>query len=96
MTGGTGTLSMTLGGTAIVCCVHDREKRQIRSEAAVAELGALVGVAYRPEHHKLFDCACCENLFVDEDDEPKFCYRCRGPLVHALGGPLPEPTGVIE
>jgi hypothetical protein len=91
-----GTIKATISGTAVVCCVHDREKRQIRTEAAIAELGTLVGVAYNAKQHKIHECACCENLFVDESDEPKFCHRCRGPLVHALGGPLPEPTGVFD
>lgn len=90
-----GSIAVELGGTAVVCCVHDREKRQIRTEAAVAELGSLVGVAYNRQQHKMFECACCENLFVGDDDEPKFCHACRGSLVHPLGGPLPDPTGAL-
>lgn len=85
-----------LGGVAVVCCVHDREKRQVRSERQVAELGALVGQRYDPKQHKLHLCACCENLFVDPGDEPRFCSTCQRPLVHQLGGPLPEAKGVVD
>jgi len=91
-----GTIKATLSGVAVVCCVHDREKRQVRTEAQVAELGREVGVEYDPRQHKLFDCACCQNLFVANDDEPKFCHVCRGAPVHALAGPPAEPTGVIS
>ena len=90
-----GQLRATVSGIAIVCCVHDREKRQIKTEAQVSELGKLVGRIYDPVQNKLFVCACCENLFVAHDDQPKFCHQCNQPLVHPLGGPLPEPTGVI-
>ena len=86
-------IKATLGGVAVVCCLHDREKRQIRSEAAVAELGRSLGQTYDPTQHRLFECACCENLFVGEDDEPKFCYACRGRKVYPPAGPLPQATG---
>ena len=92
----TRTVRPTISGTAVVCCVHDREKRQVRMEAQVAELGRLIGQAYNPRQHKLHLCACCENLFVDPSDEPRFCSSCRpSRLVHPLGGHLPEPKGVI-
>ena len=84
-----------LGGTAVVCCVHDREKRKVVTEAQVAALGLEVGMLYDPTRHKLHRCACCENLFVDPSDEPRYCSTCQGPLKHALGGPLPEPVGVV-
>lgn len=90
-----GQLKATLSGVAVVCCIHDREKRQVTTEAHVAELGKLVGAVYDPVQHKLAHCPCCDNLFVQYDDEPKFCHVCRQSLVHPLGGPLPEPTGVI-
>ena len=86
---------MVLGGSAIVCCVHDRQKRQVVTEAQVAALGLDVGLLYDPRQHKLHKCACCGNLFVDPTDTPRFCRECQGPLVHALGGPLPIPTGVV-
>lgn len=84
-----------MGGTAVVCCVHDREKRQVVTERQVAELGLEVGMLYDPKQHKLHMCACCSNLFVDPSDEPRYCSSCQAPLVHALGGPLAEPLGVV-
>ena len=86
----------TMGGTAKIYCVHDRGKDEITTEAQVAELGLEVGVVYDPKIHKLFKCTCCRNLFFDISDEPKFCSVCSGRLVHGLGGPLPEPGGVIS
>lgn len=88
-------LHVSLGGTATVCCVHDREKRQVVTEAQVAKLGLDVGVVYDARQHKLHRCACCENLFVDPSDEPRFCSTCLRPAAHPLGGPLPEPIGVV-
>jgi hypothetical protein len=85
----------TLSGVAVVCCPHDREKRQITTEAQVADLAKEVGKVYDPAQHKLFNCSCCQNLFVDPGDEPLRCHACRQPNVHPLGGPLPEPTGRI-
>ena len=88
-------VGVALGGTAVVCCVHDREKRRVVTEAQVAALGLEVGQVYDRRQHKLHSCACCGNLFVDPTDTPRFCSACQGPLVHPLGGPLPEPTGVV-
>jgi hypothetical protein len=85
----------TVSGVAVVCCVHDREKRQVRTEAHVAALGLSVGQVYDPRQHKIHECSCCQNLFVDPSDEPRLCTVCLGPLKHALGGPLPEPKGVV-
>lgn len=87
------TLRPTLGGVAIVCCPHDREKRQITTESQVAELGLAVGQTFDPKQHRVFSCACCSNLFVDPGDVPLYCHACRGSAVHPLGGPLAEPTG---
>jgi hypothetical protein len=84
-----------LSGTATVVCVHDREKRKVVTERQVAELGLTVGQIYNPRQHKTHLCACCQNLFVDVSDTPRFCSTCQRPLVHTLGGPLPEPEGVI-
>lgn len=86
---------VVLGGSAAVHCVHDRRKRSVTTEAQVAELGLEVGQIYDPAQHKLHRCACCDNLFVDPTDVPRFCSTCQGPLQHALGGPLPDPVGVI-
>lgn len=88
-------LRVALGGTAVVCCVHDRRKRQVVTEAQVAALGLEVGMVYDPRQHKLHRCACCDNLFVDPADTPRFCKDCQGPLAHQLGGPLPQPVGVV-
>lgn len=73
---------LTLGMTAIVCCVHDREKRQI------------VELEFDITETKVHLCSCCENLFLEVSDEPMFCPTCRRPPKHLLGGPLPEPHGV--
>lgn len=86
---------LVLAGTSQVCCVHDREKRQVTTEAQVAELGLEVGIIYDPRIHKLQSCACCDNLFFDPSDEPRYCAVCLRPNVHPLGGPLNEPEGVI-
>ena len=84
-----------LSGTVVVCCVHDREKRVITDEAEVVELGLAVGQLYDRAQHKIHLCACCENLFVDPTDIPRFCSWCsRENQVHPLGGPLPDPKGV--
>lgn len=88
-------VTIELGGKAVVCCVHDRVKRQVVTEAQVAALGLEAGQLYDSRQHKLHLCACCENLFVDPSDEPRFCSTCLSPLVHALGGPLPAPKGVV-
>lgn len=92
---GGGAVRAVLGGTAVVCCVHDREKRKVVTEAHVAALGLAVGQLYDPKQHKLYRCACCENLFVDPSDEPRYCSTCARAPVHALGGPLPNPEGAI-
>jgi len=79
-----------------VCCPHDRKKREVTTEAEVASLGLLVGILYDPKIHRLQECACCENLFFDISDEPRYCSLCQKPPVYALGGPLAEPEGVIS
>jgi hypothetical protein len=89
------SLRLSVSGVAVVCCPHDREKRQVRTEAAVVELGARVGQVYDAALHRLCLCACCENLFVSLTDEPRFCAACERPNVHALGGDLPEPIGEV-
>jgi hypothetical protein len=93
--GGT-AVRLVLSGTSAVHCVHDREKRVVKTEEDVARLGPLVGLVYDPKQHKTHRCACCDNLFVDPSDEPRYCSVCQGPLVHALGGPLAPPIGVVD
>jgi hypothetical protein len=94
-TGG-GALRVSLGGTAAIYCVHDREKRLVRTEDEVARLGLEVGIVYDRNVHRLFDCSCCENLFWDAGEEARFCHACRGPTLHLPGGALPEPRGRID
>ncbi len=91
-----GALQVVLGGQAVVCCVHDRQKRQVRTVAQLVALGLDVGQVFDPQQHKIHRCGCCENLFVDPADTPRFCSVCMGGNVHAIGGPLPEPIGVVD
>lgn len=89
-------LRIVLSGKAVICCPHDREKRQVTTDAQVVALGIRAGQVYDPRIHKIHRCACCGNLFVDTTDIPRFCRVCESPLVHALGGPLPDPIGVTK
>lgn len=95
MASAAGSLKITLGGTAVVCCVHDRVKREVTTEEQVMKLLNYVGFQLKKGVHHMFTCSCCENLFVDEGTEPRFCSDCRVTPIHALGGPLPEPKGVV-
>jgi hypothetical protein len=92
---GEGALRVSLGGKAEVCCVHNREKRQVTTEERLMELADIVNFRLKKGVHFIFNCTCCDNLFVDEGTEPRYCVLCRGPLVHPLGGPLKEPEGVV-
>jgi hypothetical protein len=85
-----------LGGKAKVFCIHDREKRLVTTERQVAELGLAIGVIYDARLHKLQRCACCDNLFFDPSDEPRYCSVCKKVPVHAQGGPLALPRGVVD
>ena len=88
------SVRIELGGTASVYCIHDRKKRVVVTETQVAAIGRSIGVRYDSRIHRLFRCACCENLFFDIDDEPRYCHGCRPTRqVHPLGGPLSTPTG---
>lgn len=87
----TASLKITLGGKANVHCVHDREKRQVVTEEQVVLLGLEIGVVFQKGIHHIFHCPCCDNLFVDDGAGARYCSDCRGPIVHALGGPLPDP-----
>jgi hypothetical protein len=85
-----------LGGQAVVCCVHDREKRKVMMEQHVSELGLAAGIVYDRRQHRIHRCACCDNLFVDPSDEPRYCSTCSRPPAFALGGPLATPTGPTD
>ena len=71
------------GGTAVICCVHNRVKRQVTDMLFDAALT------------KIHLCSCCENVFTERTDTPVFCRTCRGDAVYELGGPLPDPTGAL-
>ena len=86
---------VALSGTAVVVCVHGREKREVTTEAEVAEVGLVLGIVYNPKQHKIHKCACCENLFVDPTDIPRYCRPCQRAAVHPIGGPMPEPIGEV-
>lgn len=86
-------IHVAASGVAAVYCVHDRPKRQVTTEAQVVALGLEVGQVYDPKQHRLWLCACCENLFVDPSDEPRYCRTCQRPNVHPLNGDLPAPNG---
>lgn len=88
-------LKIVLSGKAEVFCVHDRKKREVVTEEHVMELAKAIDFQIRPGIHFMFKCSCCENLFVDEGTEPRYCLTCRRDPVHGLGGPLPEPEGVV-
>jgi hypothetical protein len=74
---------ITMGGTAVVCCVHNREKRQVTD------------LPFNGNTHKPHLCACCENLFLRTDDVPHYCEQCGGRPFYPLGGPLPDPIGEV-
>jgi hypothetical protein len=74
---------MSVGGTAVVCCVHNREKRQVTD------------LAFDGRTHKPHMCACCENLFLRTDDVPHYCDQCGGKPFYRLAAPLPDPIGEV-
>lgn len=92
--GSTG-LRVVLSGKATVHCVHDRIKRQVVTEEQVAAFGLEYGIIFNSKLHHVHRCSCCDNLFVATTVEPRYCDDCLKPLVHALGGALPEPEGVV-
>lgn len=78
-----------------MCCVHDREKRQVTTERQVAELAVRAGV--KPGFYKIHRCACCDNLFGDQTDIPRYCHTCRpSRQVHQLAAALNDPIGVVD
>lgn len=78
-------------------CIHDREKRKVVTEAQVAAIGLSVGVVYDPRQHRIHRCSCCDNLFVDPSDEPKWCHQCSPfAVIHAPAGPVTDPIGPVD
>lgn len=63
-------------GKAVVCCVHDRQKRVVVDPDQILYLGNILGVVYNPKHHKLVVCGCCQNLYVSPTDVPGLCPIC--------------------
>jgi hypothetical protein len=87
-------IQLVLGGVAVVCCVHDRQKRQVRNPDDYMRLlvhgRRLVGAT------KFQTCGCCENVFVALSDIPQLCHQCNGSLRHKPGGPISDPIeGVL-
>lgn len=87
---------IALGGKAVVCCVHDRQKRQVTTEEQVIDLGTQVGIMFKKGIHHVHNCPCCDNLFVADGTTARYCTICTRAPVHALGGPLAEPKGVVS
>lgn len=89
---------LSLGGTAVVVCLHDREKRVVNTPDDVARLGAELEppVIFDPKVHKVHVCACCSNLFVDPTDTPRYCIVCdpNKEFKHTPAAPLAQPIGV--
>lgn len=73
----------TLELVAVVCCIHNREKRKVTD------------LIFDAATHKPHLCACCENLFLRTDDVPHYCEACGGKPVYQPGGPLRPPIGVV-
>jgi len=88
-------IRIALGGTAAVYCIHDRQKREVTDVGHVRLLGLQRGQQFDSRIHKVQLCPCCENLHVRLDDIPHYCPVCSGRPVHPVGGPLPEPQGVL-
>ena len=86
---------IALGGTAKVYCVHDREKRLLRTPDDCARVARDAGL--EPLANPKFQtCGCCENVFAALTDEPQLCHRCSARNVHSLGGPINDPIeGVL-
>lgn len=83
MSGAGGTIRPQMTATVVVCCVHDRVKREVTD------------LAFDASREKVHLCACCENLFTRADDVPHLCSACGGHPVHPLMAPLPDPLGEV-
>ena len=84
-------IRMELSGFAQVYCVHDREKRLLKTPDDCIRAARDAGLFVLLAHPKFHTCGCCENVFVTVDDSPQYCHRCSGVNVHKLGGPLNDP-----
>jgi hypothetical protein len=98
MSSGDSNVQVVLGGKAQVVCIHDREKRLVNTPEEVARLGLLLEppIIFNEKLHKLQRCACCDNLFFDISDDPRYCAVCNKPPTWAQRGPLSIPQGVVD
>lgn len=78
-----GAVSISLGGSARVYCVHNRPKRDVTE------------LAFDPTATSIHLCACCENVFLERSDTPMFCPACNRAPTYRQQGPLPTPRGRI-
>jgi hypothetical protein len=78
----------SIGGVAVVHCVHDRVKRELVDPD---EFRVLYRAAYFKDPRVVSRCACCDNLFASVDDTPRLCTTCKGTIIHSLEAPLPDP-----
>lgn len=82
---GGSSVPLSLGGVAVVCCVHDREKRVITDREQAIRLGQEFGYDFDPAKHVFQTCSCCENVFATFTDAPMRCPVCSGVSLPALG-----------
>jgi len=88
-------IEIVLSGTAEVYCIHDRQKRQVKTPDDCVRIARSVGLV-PIAHPKFQTCGCCENVFAAYSDEPQLCHRCSGENLHPLGGPVNDPIeGVL-
>lgn len=60
----TGSMAGSIGGTAVVCCIHQKPKR------------VTLELEFNPKTEYAQLCPCCENLFAHPTDFPHFCPEC--------------------
>lgn len=88
-------IRLSLGGVAQVYCVHDREKRVIRTPDDCVRVAWDAGAKVLL-HPKFQTCGCCENVFAAVTDFPQLCPGCQRPNVHKLEAPVSDPIeGVL-
>jgi hypothetical protein len=59
--------SISLGGTAVVCCIHGVEKNRV------------LNLVHDAMKEKATQCVCCGNCFAydfDRSDAPLLCSQC--------------------
>lgn len=89
-------IEIVLSGTAEVYCVHDRQKRQVKTPDDCMRIARDAGLVPTIAHPKFQTCGCCENVFPTISDYPQLCPGCTRSNVHPLGGPINDPIeGVL-